>query len=74
MIGVEDDGKGYPDSMQHTGTLNFKSLDFKSGSTSLGLFFASSVARLHSEGKRSGSIKLHNGGSLGGGVFEIWLP
>jgi len=68
------DGKGYPDSMQHTGTLNFKSLDFKSGSTSLGLFFASSVARLHSEGKRSGSIKLHNGGSLGGGVFEIWLP
>jgi len=74
VIGVEDDGKGYPDSMQHTGTLNFKSLDFKSGSTSLGLFFASSVARLHSERKRSGSIKLHNGGSLGGGVFEIWLP
>ncbi len=74
VIGVEDDGKGYPESMQHTGTLNFKSLDFKSGSTSLGLFFASSVAKLHSEGERSGSIKLHNGGSLGGGVFEIWLP
>ncbi|WP_417567957.1 sensor histidine kinase [Marinobacter sp.] len=74
VIGVEDDGEGYPPSMHHTGTLSFKSLDFKSGSTSLGLFFASSVARLHSEGARTGSIKLHNGGSFGGGVFEIWLP
>ncbi|MBE0485274.1 HAMP domain-containing sensor histidine kinase [Marinobacter sp.] len=74
VIGVEDDGQGYPESMQHTGTLSFKSLDFKSGSTSLGLFFASSVARLHSEGDKVGSIKLHNGGKFGGGVFEIWLP
>ncbi|MGF2688323.1 sensor histidine kinase [Marinobacter sp. DUT-3] len=74
VIGVEDDGEGYPETMQHNGTPNFKSLDFKSGSTSLGLFFASSVARLHSEGERTGSIRLHNGGSLGGGVFEIWLP
>lgn len=74
VIGVEDDGEGYPETMQHNGTPNFKSLDFKSGSTSLGLFFASSVARLHSEGERTGSIRLHNGGSFGGGVFEIWLP
>ncbi|MFN2362201.1 MAG: sensor histidine kinase [Marinobacter sp.] len=74
VIGVEDDGDGYPESMQHSGTPGFKSLDFKSGSTSLGLFFASSVAQLHSEGDRTGSIRLHNGGSLGGGVFEIWLP
>ncbi|MBO6850101.1 MAG: sensor histidine kinase [Marinobacter sp.] len=74
VIGVEDDGQGYPESMQHTGTPNFKSLDFNSGSTSLGLFFASSVARLHREGERGGSIHLHNGGRLGGGVFEIWLP
>lgn len=74
VLGVEDDGQGYPESMQHTGTLSFKSLDFNTGSTSLGLFFASSVASLHSEGERTGSIKLHNGGSLGGGVFEIWLP
>lgn len=74
VIGVEDDGDGYPESMQHNGTLNFQSLDFKSGSTSLGLFFASSIAAMHSEGERTGSIKLHNGGELGGGVFEIWLP
>lgn len=74
VIGVEDDGKGYPESMQHSGTPSFKSLNFETGSTSLGLFFASSVAQLHSEGDRTGSIRLHNGGHLGGGVFEIWLP
>ncbi len=74
VVGVEDDGAGYPEAMQHSGTLSFGALDFNSGSTSLGLFFASSVARLHTEGSRSGSIKLHNGGGLGGGVFEIWLP
>lgn len=74
VIGVEDDGEGYPEHMQHSGTLNFKSLDFNTGSTSLGLFFVSAVADLHSEGARTGCIKLHNGGSLGGGVFEIWLP
>ena len=74
VIGVEDDGEGYPENMQHNGTLSFKSLDFRSGSTSLGLFFASSVAKLHSEGERTGSIRLRNGGRLDGGVFEIWLP
>ena len=74
VLGVEDDGSGYPESMHHTGTLSFKSLDFKGGSTSLGLYFASSIAAMHTEGERSGSIRLHNGGELGGGVFEIWLP
>jgi signal transduction histidine kinase len=74
VIAVEDDGEGYPDNMQHTGTPEFKALDFKSGSTSLGLFFASSVASLHTANERKGSIRLHNGGSLGGGIFEIWLP
>lgn len=74
VIGVEDDGAGYPEHMQRAGSLSFKSLDFNSGSTSLGLFFASSVAKLHKDEEREGSIKLHNGGEFGGGVFEIWLP
>jgi len=56
VIAVEDDGDGYPESMQHTGTPDFKTLDFKNGSTSLGLFFASSVASLHTDGERTGSI------------------
>lgn len=74
VLTVEDDGEGYPEAMQQAETHTFKSLDFKTGSTSLGLFFASSVAKLHREGERTGTIKLHNGGSFGGGVFEIWLP
>ena len=74
VIGVEDDGEGYPEHMQKTGAVDLKPVDFNSGSTSLGLFFASSVARLHEEGGRHGFIKLHNQGTLGGGVFEIWLP
>ncbi|MGO1691467.1 MAG: sensor histidine kinase [Marinobacter sp.] len=74
VIGVEDDGEGYPEHMQHSGTLSFKSLDFNTGSTSLGLLFVSAVADLHCEGERTGHIKLHNGGPLGGGVFELWLP
>ncbi|MDX1757873.1 MAG: HAMP domain-containing sensor histidine kinase [Marinobacter sp.] len=74
VIGVEDDGDGYPEHMQKAGTVSFKSLDFNTGSTSLGLFFASSVAGLHRDGDRRGFIKLHNDGHLGGGVFEIWLP
>ncbi|HTN34389.1 MAG TPA: HAMP domain-containing sensor histidine kinase [Marinobacter sp.] len=74
VLGIEDDGDGYPADMQRSAHLSFKSLDFNSGSTSLGLFFASSVASLHNEGDRTGFIKLHNDGSFGGGVFEIWLP
>jgi K+-sensing histidine kinase KdpD len=74
VIGVEDDGDGYPEHMQRSGPLPFKSLDFKNGSTSLGLYFASSVAAMHTNGDRTGSIRLTNGGKLGGGVFEIWLP
>ena len=74
VIGVEADGRGYPESMQHSGPVSFGSLDFNSGSTSLGLFFASTVAQLHNQGGRKGEIRLRNGGQFGGGVFEIWLP
>ncbi len=74
VIGVEDDGEGYPLHMQEAGGAPPGALNFDTGSTSLGLYFASSVARLHCDGGRFGFIKLHNEGRLGGGVFEIWLP
>ncbi|SDW51193.1 sensor histidine kinase [Marinobacter mobilis] len=74
VIGVEDNGQGYPEHMQKDGPVSFKSLDFNSGSTSLGLFFASSVASLHRNDDREGFIRVHNGGELAGGIFEIWLP
>lgn len=74
VIGVEDNGQGYPEHMQKDGPVSFRSLDFNSGSTSLGLFFASSIASLHRDGEREGFIRVRNGGELNGGMFEIWLP
>lgn len=74
VIGVEDDGHGYPEAMQSGGSGAHNSLDFNTGSTSLGLFFAASVARLHTNGEQAGFIRLHNEGHLGGGTFEIWIP
>lgn len=74
ILGVEDDGAGYPIHMQEAGALTLKTPDFAGGSTSLGLYFASAIARLHHNNGRTGFIKLHNNGDLGGGVFELWLP
>lgn len=74
VISVEDDGNGYPAHMQEAGDALLRAPDFTTGSTSLGLYFAAAIARLHQNNGRHGTIRLHNGGSLGGGVFEIWLP
>jgi len=74
VLAVEDDGRGYPEQMQQDGPVTFKTIDFNTGSTSLGLYFAASVAKLHKNGDLEGFIRLHNQGDLGGGVFEIWLP
>ncbi|QSP94273.1 ATP-binding protein [Marinobacter salinisoli] len=74
VIAVEDDGKGYPEVMLTEGEASFGAVNFERGSTRLGLYFASAIARLHQQDERQGGIRLSNGGSLGRGVFEIWLP
>jgi len=74
VITVEDDGQGYPEHMLSAPLDHKQAVDFASGSTHLGLYFASQIAQLHSEGDRQGYIHLTNGGELGGGVFEVWLP
>ncbi|WP_417547202.1 sensor histidine kinase [Marinobacter segnicrescens] len=74
VITVEDDGSGYPAHMREAGAELLKAPDFSSGSTSLGLYFASAIAHLHQNNGKHGTIRLHNEGKLGGGVFEIWLP
>lgn len=74
VISVEDDGNGFPDGMLNAPLKEINSLDFKTGSTNLGLYFADRMARMHREGDREGFIRLRNGGELGGGVFELWLP
>ncbi len=74
VISIEDDGNGYPEQMIAAGEAVLKTPDFSTGSTSLGLYFAAAIARLHHNQDKTGSIRISNGGALGGGIFELWLP
>lgn len=74
VLTVEDDGQGYPEHMRTAPEQSHKGIEFSTGSTNLGIYFAAQIARLHREGERQGKIRLTNEGQLGGGVFEIWLP
>lgn len=74
---IEDDGRGYPPAM----LINEKKqpeykqeIDFKTGSTGLGLYFSMMVAAMHVNKGKKGFISIVNGGSMGGGVFSIYLP
>ena len=73
-IEVSDDGCGYPDTMLHTPDKPQKAINYRTGSTSLGLYFAAKVAGLHTKNKQTGHITLQNGGDLGGGIFTLYLP
>lgn len=74
-ISVHDDGGGYPESILKMEPSDIQNnLNFKTGSTSLGLYFASQVAALHHNDDKTGYIALDNGGKLGGGVFSLYLP
>lgn len=75
-ITVSDDGEGFPDLMLNTVAEDFTEggINFDSGSTQLGLYFALKVAQMHKQGDSTGSILLQNGGDLGGGVFTMLLP
>lgn len=73
-IEICDDGNGYPeDMMQHPGQ-QLDNIDFRNGSTKLGLHFASEIAAMHKNRDRAGYIELTNGGELGGGIFRLFLP
>jgi K+-sensing histidine kinase KdpD len=75
IIEVHDDGNGYPeDLLNATPGEIINNINFQTGSTSLGIYFAESVAKLHKQNDRQGFIKLSNGGKHGGGVFSIHLP
>lgn len=73
-ITIEDDGEGFPDFMLENPGQPMKQIDFRKGSTSMGIYFALKVCQLHKRGEERGYITLKNGGSLGGGVFNIYLP
>lgn len=76
-IQIEDDGQGYPPSMllNENKLPEFKQeIDFKTGSTGLGLYFSLMIANMHVNNDKKGFIAVINGGSLGGGIFSIYLP
>lgn len=72
---VEDNGPGYPESMQVNSAPDLgQAIDFKSGSTGLGLYFTATIARMHRHRDREGHIELANTGIDGGGRFTLYLP
>lgn len=73
-IRLEDNGAGYPPSVLETGDAVNKGVSFASGSTGLGLYFSSMVAKLHKNRGKIGSMALENGGEYGGGCFILRLP
>ena len=72
-IEISDDGPGFPEKMLESNHHTQRGIDFNSGSTSLGLFFAAEVAHLHRRGDLHGSIALSND-SPNGSRFKLILP
>jgi len=77
-IRVIDNGTGYPDNMLNDGVKPMSGVNFATGSTGLGLYFSSEVARMHQHRGRNGNIKLENQmnpeGNIIGGCFLLRLP
>lgn len=73
-IRIEDDGSGFPQRMLDEGIAAMRGIDFSTGSTGLGLYFAAVSAKMHRNRKEEGSIRLENGGKFGGGCFILRLP
>lgn len=71
---IEDDGEGYPAHLLNTNTLNNTDVNLNSGSTGLGLFFAATIAKMHTNSHKKGFITLENHSPLGGSKFSLFLP
>lgn len=74
VIHIRDNGKGYPDDMLCSTEQQQKSINFSSGSTGLGLYFAARAAEMHKNKNRKGYISITNDGIDNGGCFSIHLP
>ena len=73
-ISIEDNGRGYPTNMLCEHSDQLTGVNFKSGSTGLGLYFSSLVAKMHKNKDKRGYIACTNHGIDGGGKFSIFLP
>ena len=77
VVKIEDDGAGYPSSMLFNVDNHpefKKEIDFQTGSTGLGIYFASMVSAMHRNDEKNGFISITNGGTFNGGVFSIYIP
>lgn len=74
VISIEDNGRGYPPAMLCDNTSVQTDINFHTGSTGLGLYFSSLVARSHQVKTKQGFIRCSNDGIQGGGKFSIYLP
>lgn len=74
QISVADDGCGFPELMVNKPSSYFNRVNYTTGSTGLGLYFAGQIAALHKHKGQNGYIQLRNGGALGGGIFRLLLP
>lgn len=71
---VEENGNGYPEFMLHQEKNVQHQVNFKNGSTGLGLFFTSTIAGMHTHQDKTGYITTTNDGIDGGGRFTLYLP
>lgn len=71
---IEDDGKGYPANLSYSREAQSQEADLSTENTGLGLFFAVTIAQLHSHGEQKGYITTDNNSRLGGARFSLWLP
>ncbi len=73
-MSIEDNGRGYPEALCKDPGGYLTRINFNTGSTGLGLYFAARVAELHENEGRQGYIEVDNKSTLGGGAFRIYLP
>jgi two-component system sensor histidine kinase SenX3 len=76
VIRVDDNGAGFTPALLAAGAAagRGRAVDFRANSAGLGLYFASEVAKMHTHRGTCGTVRLENGGPLGGGRFVMRLP
>lgn len=73
MIIISDNGDGYPQSLLNSLDNSERGVDYSTGSTNLGLYFAEQIALRHHCRNHHGSISVRNL-TEGGGCFSLYLP
>jgi len=74
VLRIKDNGPGYPDALLQSEAQTQDGVNFGTGSTGLGLYFAARVAALHKNKGKHGYIRISNDGIDNGGCFSMYLP